>query len=266
MKLYGLIGFPLSHSFSKKYFTEKFEKHKIHDSEYELFPIEHIKDMIGLLHKHPDLCGLNVTVPYKMEVLKYLDWIEHDARNAGAVNCIRISAESPVLAAFTGEVGIKGHDFRLEGYNTDIYGFEMSIKPLLKNHHDLALVLGDGGAAKAVKCVLDNLGIEFKCVTRKAIPGNILFSDLKPHHLRDNKLIINTTPIGMYPNVDECPPIPYDAITDENLLYDLIYNPEQTLFLKKGEERGATTKNGHEMLILQAEKAWEIWTSKAKYP
>jgi len=266
MKLYGLIGFPLSHSFSKKFFAEKFEREKIDDCKYELFPIEHIKELIPLLHENPDLCGLNVTVPYKMDVLKYLDWIEHDARGAGAVNCIRISAESPVLAAFTGEVGVKGHDFRLEGYNTDIYGFEMSLKPLLKGHHDQALVLGDGGAAKAVKCVLDNLGIEFKCVTRKPIPGNILFSDLRPHHLKDNKLVINTTPIGMSPNINECPPIPYDAITNENLLYDLIYNPEQTLFLKKGEERGAVTKNGYEMLVLQAEKSWEIWTSKAKHP
>jgi shikimate dehydrogenase len=266
MKHYGLIGFKLSHSFSKKYFTEKFEKEGIEDAKYDLFPLEHIKDLPALLHKIPNLCGLNVTVPYKMEVLKYLDWIEHDARSAGAVNCIRIAAESPVLAAFTGEVGVKGHDFRLEGFNTDIYGFEMSLRPLLKNHHDQALVLGDGGAAQAVKCVLDNLGIAFKSVTRKPIPGHILFSDLKPHNLKDYKLIINTTPVGMSPNVDECPPIPYDAITDENLLYDLIYNPEQTLFLKKGEERGAVTKNGYEMLVLQAEKSWEIWNSKEKHP
>jgi shikimate dehydrogenase len=266
MKHYGLIGFKLSHSFSKKYFTEKFEKEGIEDVKYDLFPLEHIKDLPALLHNIPNLCGLNVTVPYKMDVLKYLDWIEHDARSAGAVNCIRIMAESPVLAAFTGEVGIKGHDFRLEGFNTDIYGFEMSLRPLLKNHHDQALVLGDGGAAQAVKCVLDNLGIAFKSVTRKPIPGHILFSDLKPHHLKDNKLIINTTPIGMSPNVDESPPIPYDAITDENLLYDLIYNPEQTLFLKKGEERGAVTKNGYEMLVLQAEKSWEIWNSREKHP
>jgi shikimate dehydrogenase len=170
------------------------------------------------------------------------------------------------MAAFSGEVGVKGHDFRLEGFNTDIYGFEMSLKPLLKNHHDEALVLGDGGAARAVKCVLDNLGIAFKSVTRKAIPGHILFSELKPHHIKQHKLIINTTPIGMSPNVDEYPPIPYEAITDDHLLFDLIYNPEQTLFLKKGEEQGACIKNGYEMLVLQAEKAWEIWNSKEKHP
>jgi shikimate dehydrogenase len=262
MKHYGLIGFPLSHSFSKKYFTEKFEKEKIQDSTYDLFPLEDINGLPALLHRHPDLCGLNVTVPHKINVLKYLDWIEHDARGAGAVNCIRITAESPVMAAFSGEVGIKGHDFRLEGYNTDIYGFEMSLKPLLKSYHDEALVLGDGGAARAVKCVLDNLGIHFKSVTRKPLPGNLLFSDLKPHHIAQYKLIINTTPIGMSPNVEECPPIPYEAITDDHLLYDLIYNPEQTLFLRKGKEKGATTKNGYEMLLLQAEKSWEIWNSR----
>src|SRR6202012_3574101 len=230
MKHYGLIGFPLSHSLSKKFFTAKFETERIEDTQYDLFPLEHIKDLPALLHEHPDLCGLNVTVPHKINGLKSLDWIEHDARTAGAVNCIKIFAESPVTAAFSGEVGIKGHDFRLEGYNTDIYGFETSLKPLLKNRHDQALVLGDGGAARAVKCVLDNLGITFKCVTRRTAPGNILFSALKPHHIKEHLLIINPTPIGMSPNVDECPPIPYEAITDDHLLYDLAYNPEEPLF------------------------------------
>jgi shikimate dehydrogenase len=262
MKHYGLIGFPLSHSFSKKFFTEKFELEHIKDAEYGLYPLEHISELPAFLHKHPHFSGLNVTVPHKINVLKYLDWIEHDARTAGAVNCIKIFAESPVTAAFSGEVGIKGHDFRLEGYNTDIYGFETSLKPLLKNRHDQALVLGDGGAARAVKCVLDNLGITFKCVTRRTAPGNILFSDLKAHHIKDHLLIINTTPVGMSPNVDECPNIPYEAITHDHLLYDLIYNPEETLFLKKGAEQGAVIKNGYEMLVLQAEKSWEIWNSK----
>jgi len=266
MKLYGLIGFPLSHSFSKKYFTDKFEAEKITDVKYDLFPIEHINELPALLQGSSDLCGLNVTIPHKISVLKYLDWIENDAKHAGAVNCIRISAESPVLAAFSGELGVKGHDFRLEGFNTDIYGFEMSLTPLLKNHHDQALVLGDGGAAKAVKCVLENLGINFKVVTRKPHPGNLLFTDLKPHHIKQHTLIINTTPLGMVPNINEYPPIPYEAITDDHLLYDLIYNPEETLFLKKGAEQGAATKNGYEMLVLQAEKSWEIWTSKAKHP
>jgi shikimate dehydrogenase len=142
----------------------------------------------------------------------------------------------------------------------------MSLRPLLKEHHTEALVLGDGGAAQAVKCVLENLDINFKVVTRKPHPGNILFKDLKPHHIAKHPLIINTTPLGTSPKVDECPPIPYEAITGDHLLYDLIYNPEQTLFLKHGAERGAATKNGHEMLILQAEKSWEIWNATEKYP
>jgi shikimate dehydrogenase len=266
MKHYGLIGYPLSHSFSKKYFTEKFEKEHITDAVYELYPLENIKDLQDMLDLHPHLCGLNVTVPHKISVLKYLDWIEHDARNAGAVNCIRISAESPVEAAFSGELGIKDHDFRLEGFNTDIYGFEMSLTPLLNDRHDHALVLGDGGAARAVKCVLENLGIKYTVVTRKPHGDNLLFKDLKPHHIKKHLIIINTTPLGTSPNVDECPPIPYEAITDDHLLYDLVYNPEKTLFLKKGEEQGAEIKNGYEMLILQAEKSWEIWTDKHIHP
>lgn len=265
MRHFGLIGYPLSHSFSKKYFTEKFQEEHITDAQYHLFPIEHISQLRDLLHKHPGLCGLNVTVPHKISVMKYLDWVAEDARHAGAVNCILISAESPVLAAFSGEVGIKGHDFRLEGFNTDIYGFRESLRPLLKGHHSKALVLGDGGAAQAVKFVLESMNIEFKTVTRRPHPGNILFKDLTPHHIKQHPLIINTTPLGMSPKVDEFPPIPYEAITDEHILYDLIYNPDKTLFLKKGEEMGATIKNGLEMLILQAEKSWEIWTSKRVY-
>ena len=266
MKQYGLIGYPLSHSFSKQYFTDKFKREMIPASEYHIFPIEHISELPALLKANPDLCGLNVTVPHKISVLKYLDWIEADAKTAGAVNCIRISAESPVEAAFSGEVGIQGHDFRLEGFNTDIYGFEMSLRPLLKDYHDRALVLGDGGAARAVKCVLESLGINFKVVTRKPAKDNILFKDLKPRNIKENLLIINTTPLGMFPNVTECPPIPYEAITDRHLLYDLVYNPEKTLFLENGEKQGAVIKNGYEMLVLQAEKGWEIWTEKEKHP
>jgi len=266
MKQYGLIGFPLSHSFSKKYFTEKFKNEHITDAVYDNYPLEHIKDLQDLLDVHPGLCGLNVTVPHKINVLRYLDWIENDARSAGAVNCIRISKESPVLAAFSGEVGVEGHDFRLEGFNTDIYGFEMSLRPLLHDHHAEALILGDGGAARAVKCVLDILEIPFKIVTRKPQPGHILFKDLKPHDIAKHKLIINTTPLGTSPDIDKCPPIPYEAITNEHLLFDLVYNPEETLFLKKGKAKGAATKNGYEMLLLQAEKSWEIWNSKEKHP
>jgi len=261
MKHYGLIGFPLSHSFSKKYFAEKFKTEGIKDAVYDLYPLEHVKDLQDLLDENPNLVGLNVTIPHKVSIIPYLDWVEHDARMAGAVNCICISSESPLQAAFTGEVGVQGHDFRLEGYNTDLYGFEMSIKPLINDTNDEALILGDGGAAKAVRCVLENMGITYKTVTRKPHPDHLLFSDLMPHHIKQHKIIINTTPVGTFPNIDECPPIPYEAITDEHLLYDLIYNPEETLFLKRGRELGATTKNGYEMLVLQAEKSWEIWNT-----
>ena len=261
MKKYGLIGYPLSHSFSKKYFTEKFAKHHITDAQYDLYPLEHIKDLQDMLDMHPEICGLNVTIPYKIDVLKYLDWVEHDAKAAGAVNCIRVIAESPLLASFQGEIGVKDHDFRLEGFNTDIYGFEHSLKPLLNDDIDSALVLGDGGAAKAVKCVLDNLGINITTVTRKPHGHNLLFKDLQPHHIKKNLLIINTTPLGTAPNIDECPDIPYECITHHHLLYDLVYNPEKTLFLKKGEVQGARIKNGYEMLVLQAEKSWEIWNT-----
>ncbi|MBD1395280.1 shikimate dehydrogenase family protein [Mucilaginibacter glaciei] len=262
MKQYGLIGFPLSHSFSKKYFTDKFKTEEIEDADYELYPIEHINDLPRLLKDNPGICGLNVTIPYKETVLEHLDWIEHDAKNAGAVNCIKVIAESPISAAFSGEVGIKGHDFRLEGYNTDIYGFDGSISPLLASYHDKALILGDGGAAKAVKCVLENKGIDHISVTRKRVKGGILFSELTADHIADHKLIVNTTPLGTYPNIDECPPIPYEALTGKHLLFDLIYNPAITRFLQKGYEHKATTKNGYEMLVLQAEKAWEIWNAK----
>jgi len=265
MKIYGLIGYPLTHSFSKKYFSDKFKNEHITDHLYELFSLQDITKLPDLLKDNPHLCGLNVTVPHKKTVMEYLDWMSHDAREVGAVNCIHIHAESPVTAAFTGEVGVEGHNFRLEGYNTDIYGFENSLKPLLGHQHTKALVLGDGGAACAVKYVLGEYGIDYKIVTRRPSEKSILFSELTETVVKSHKLIINTTPVGTYPNVDECPLIPYEGITDDHLLYDLIYNPEQTLFLTKGLERGAAIKNGYEMLVLQAERSWEIWNAKNKH-
>lgn len=261
MKHYGLIGYPLSHSFSQKFFTEKFKKEKIADHVYELFELKNLSDFPELLRANTKLCGLNVTVPHKIGILRYMDWISEEARSVGAVNCIRISSESAVLAAFSGEVGIQDHDFKLEGFNTDVYGFEHSLKPLLQKHHTRALLLGNGGAARAVKCVLDKLKIEYILVTRRPDRRSVLFKDLTPKMVADHPLIINTTPLGTSPNIHECPPIPYEGITENHLLYDLIYNPEQTLFLKKGYDLGAATKNGYEMLVLQAEKSWEIWKS-----
>jgi len=261
MKHYGLIGFPLSHSFSKKYFTEKFEKEGITDHRYDLFELQNLSDFPDLLRAQQDLCGLNVTVPHKIGVVHYMDWLSEEAKAIDAVNCIRITAESPVEAAFSGEVGIKGHNFRLEGFNTDVYGFEHSLKPHLTHHHKKALLLGDGGAARAVKYVLEKLEIEYQVVTRRPAPGNILFSDLTAEMMEEHLVIINTTPVGTYPKVDECPPIPYEFITNRHLLYDLIYNPEETLFLQKGKAKGAAIKNGFEMLVLQAERSWHIWQS-----
>jgi shikimate dehydrogenase len=266
MKHFGLIGFPLTHSFSKKYFEQKFVNEKITDHEYKLFPLEHITGLQALLHEHPNLCGLNVTIPHKISVMRYLDWINPDAKEVGAVNCIRISKESPVMAAFNGEVGVNGHDFRLEGFNTDIYGFETSLKPLLTSSHNKALVLGNGGSARAVKYVLSQLNIEYTIVTRKHTGESILFEELTRDIMHEHKLIINTTPLGTSPNVNECPPIPYEYVTEEHLLYDVVYNPEVSLFMQKGIKAGATVKNGYEMLVLQAEKSWEIWGSKTIHP
>lgn len=261
MKQYGLIGYPLSHSFSKKYFTTKFEKENITDHVYELYELSNLSDFPELLRANPNLSGLNVTVPHKIGIVRYMDWISEEAKLVGAINCIRISAESPVLAAFSGEVGIKDHNFNLEGFNTDVYGFEHSLKPLLKPHHKKALLLGNGGAARAVKCVLDKLDIPYTLVTRRHDRNSILFSELTAGIMAEHTIIINTTPLGTSPNVHECPPIPYEYITERHLLYDLIYNPEQTLFLKQGHDAGAATKNGYEMLVLQAERSWEIWNS-----
>ena len=266
MKQYGLIGYPLSHSFSKKYFTEKFEIENIDDHAYELHEIKNLSDFPELLSANPDLCGLNVTVPHKIGILYYLDWVHPDAKEVDAVNCIRITPQSSIAAVFSGEVGIKDQEFKLEGFNTDVYGFEMSLKPLLKSQHTQALILGTGGASRAVKYVLNKLNIYTTLVSRGHDDTMVTYGEVTPEVISKYKLIINTTPLGMAPDTDKCPDIPYEALTSEHLLYDLIYNPEETLFLQKGREQGAATKNGHEMLILQAEKSWEIWSQKEKHP
>lgn len=245
MKTYGLIGYPLSHSFSKKYFTEKFLNEGIEDHQYELFPIENIKSLPDLLSENPSLLGLNVTIPHKVNVLCYLNEVEEAAEKIGAVNCISIKS-------FEGENYLKG-------YNTDAYGFEASLKPLLGAQHTKALVFGDGGAAKAVKYVLEKLNIEYLVVVRKAVEGAILYADITPEILTSHKLLINTTPLGMSPNVDTFPEIDYTQLGAEHLAYDLVYNPLETAFLAKAAAQGANIKNGLEMLYQQAEKAWAIW-------
>lgn len=266
MNKYGLIGFPLTHSFSKKYFTEKFEKEDIQDSSYELFELENLSDFPELIKANPDLCGLNVTIPHKIGAVYYMNWMDDEAKKVKAINCIKVIQESAVAAAFSGEVGFVDQDFRLEGYNTDIHGFENSLKPLLKSQHHRALVLGNGGASRAVRYVLKKLGIPFQVVSRRPKPSQLLYENVTPEIIKTYKLIINTTPLGTDPDVTAFPPIPYEAITDQHLLYDLIYNPEKTVFLQKGEAQGAEIKNGYEMLVLQAEKAWEIWNKKNHEP
>lgn len=238
-KLFGLIGYPLEHSFSKKYFTQKFEKEKI-NARYENFPLKSIREFPELI-KNNSFSGMNVTIPYKQEVIPYLDELSDEAAKIGAVNTIR----------FMGG--------KLQGNNTDCHGFEMSLLPFLKPNHQKALVLGTGGASKAVVYVLDKLGISWKYVSRNPVEGGYTYGELTREIVESYPVIINTSPLGMYPKTDSCPELDYEGITSGHLLYDLVYNPEETLFLKKGKEKGAAIKNGLEMLYLQAEKAWEIW-------
>ncbi|MES2448048.1 MAG: shikimate dehydrogenase [Bacteroidota bacterium] len=245
MRTFGLIGFPLSHSFSKKFFSEKFENEQIADCKYELYPIVHADEIKELIANNSSLCGLNVTIPHKVNVLPFLNEVDAAAAEIGAVNCIAINqtVETPFL----------------KGYNTDAYGFAESLKPLLESHHKKALIFGDGGAAKAVKYVLTQLRISYLSVVRNPAPDAILYSAVTAEILKDYTLLINTTPLGMLPNLDSYPVIPYQHIGEQHLAYDLVYNPEETAFLTKVKAQGGKIKNGLEMLYLQAERSWEIW-------
>ena len=243
----GLIGFPLGHSFSKNYYLKKFEKESITNVDYDLYSFENIEDFYSLYQHDTAFKGFNVTIPHKQNVMQYLDNLSEEAQQIKAVNCITIKRENDKTT--------------LTGYNTDAYGFQKSLEPLLKLHHQKALILGNGGAAKAVMYALKKLDIEYKIVSRNESSGDYTYEQLTKEIIDQYKIIINCSPIGTFPNVDQCPNIPYSYISKEHLLYDLIYNPEETLFLKKGKENGATTKNGYEMLVLQAEKNWEIWRS-----
>jgi shikimate dehydrogenase len=239
MRKFGLIGFPLSHSFSKKYFTEIFSKEGI-DAEYDNYPIEDIS-MVKALFKEPLLEGINVTIPYKEAVIPFLDELSEAVTEIGACNCIRIS------------------NGKTMGFNTDVLGFERSMEKKLRPVNDKALVMGTGGAAKAVCYVLRQRKIPYMQVSRTRKDGIISYADVSAEMLRQYRLLINTTPLGMYPDTDICPDLPYEAITPDHYLYDLVYNPEKTLFLKKGEERGAVIENGHDMLIIQANESRKIW-------
>lgn len=249
MDKYGLIGYPLIHSFSKSFFNEKFSNEGI-DAEYINFEIKDIDGLPEVLATNPELRGLNVTIPYKEKVLSFLDYISVEARAIGAVNVIRVDH--------------KGDDIKLKGYNSDVIGFTKSIEPLLEKFHKKALVLGTGGASKAVNYGLKSLGLETVLVSRFERPGTIQYKNLTPDIVKEYNVIVNCTPCGMYPHYDECPQLPYEALDSHNILYDLIYNPDQTLFLKKGAEQGAVTKNGLEMLLLQAFASWDFWNGKEK--
>lgn len=239
MRKFGLIGFPLTHSFSKKYFTDLFSNEKI-SAVYENYPLAHIQEVLPLF-QDPLLEGINVTIPYKEAILPYLDEQSEAVQQIGACNCVHIE---------------KG---RKIGYNTDVIGFEKTWERKLKPHHTEALILGTGGAAKAVSYVLRKRGIRYKKVSRTAAEGRIAYGDLTASLLATHTLIINTTPLGMYPNVEDCPDIPYEALSSAHYLYDLVYNPAKTLFLQKGEAQGAAIENGQDMLIIQANESRKIW-------
>lgn len=242
---FGLLGKDIAYSFSRKYFTEKFQKLGLDTFKYSNFDIPEIEEFPFLLYQREDeFRGMNVTIPYKEAVMRYLDEVDNDAQKIGAVNTIKIT-----------------DDNKLVGYNTDVYGFQKSIEPLIKSHHKKALILGTGGASKAIAYALNKMGIEYKFVSRKVAEDMFLYSVLNKQIMEEHTVIVNCTPIGTHPNVEEAPKIPYEFITEKHLLFDLIYNPEETTFLKEAKKRGATIKNGYQMLELQAEKSWEIWSN-----
>jgi shikimate dehydrogenase len=246
MKTYGLIGFPLAHSFSQKYFTEKFEREGIADVIFNNFPLVAIDELPQLLRSNPTLQGLNVTIPYKEQVLKYVDHFSEEVKETGAANCIKIKKDGIVA------------------YNTDIIGFRDSFMKKLKPGNTKALVLGSGGSSKAVRYALDKKGIDFLVVSgmKENRDGFIKYEQVSKEILNDFTIIINCTPLGMAPNESSFPDIPYSLLSPKHYLFDLVYNPAKTQFLKKGEEQGAETENGYEMLLLQAEASWKIWNEK----
>ncbi len=241
MRLFGLIGMPLSHSFSQRFFTEKFKEEGVADCQYQNFEIDDVSRLREIINNNAGLEGVNVTIPYKQDVLQFIDQADEAVRQIGACNCIKIA---------------RG---KLFGFNTDVVGFWHSLQPLLQPQHKKALVLGSGGASRAVQHALTKLQIEWTLVSTTPFPGRIRYDAIDQDLIQQHTLIINTTPLGMYPNVDDCPAIPYHFLTHKHLLFDLIYNPEKTRFLLEGEKQGATICNGYEMLVGQALESWRIW-------
>lgn len=247
MDKYGLIGYPLGHSFSISYFNQKFADEGI-DAVYENFEIASIDLLPEVLDMNPNLKGLNVTIPYKQKVMQFLDNISPEARAIGAVNVIKVKHE--------------GKNTKLIGYNSDVIGFTKSIEPMLERFHKKALILGTGGASKAIDYGLKSLGLETVFVSRYERPNTIQYEKITPEVIQEYNVIVNCTPLGMYPHTDECPLLPYEAMDNRTILYDLIYNPDETLFMKRGAAKGANVKNGLEMLLLQAFASWEFWHEK----
>lgn len=249
MKTYGLIGHRLGYSFSRNFFTEKFTTENLRDHEYLNFELDSIEEFPNIFEQGKEISGLNCTIPYKQQIMQFLDEIDQEAAQIGAVNTVKI-------------INRNGKQI-LKGFNTDLYGFENSLRPMLTEKHKKALILGTGGASKAIKFLFNKLGIEYFSATTKVIPGDseIAYNKLDEKLMNEFLIIINATPLGTFPNVDVCPDIPYQFISSNHVLFDLVYNPAETLFLKKGKMQGANTKNGLEMLHLQALRAWEIWNS-----
>ncbi len=247
MKRFGLIGYPLEHSFSPAYFRKKFRKENL-QATYELFPLKNIEKFQKLVKSHPDLCGLNVTIPHKQSIIPYLHHISDEAKATGAVNTLKIEQESRQV---------------ITGYNTDVVGLQNTIQELVQSKLDVqALILGTGGASVAVQFALKKLSVPFTLVSRKAKQESLTYQQIDRATMQHHHLVINTTPLGMYPGIEEFPPLPYNAITSNHIFYDLIYNPEKTRFLKQAEAKGARIMNGLKMLEIQAEASWRIWNEE----
>jgi shikimate dehydrogenase len=245
MRLFGLLGYPLTHSFSQQYFTEKFQNLGITDAAYENFSIPDIQELKTILGTRKELAGFNITIPYKRSILPFLDEVSAPVKKMGACNCVKIS------------------DGKLIGYNTDVVGFRQSLQPFLKPTLQKALILGTGGASAAVEYVFQNLQIPYLFVSRVASSNAIAYKDLNKEVLDTHQLIIHTTPLGMYPDLESCPDIPYQYLTEAHHLFDLIYNPTETKFLSLGKQQGASIQNGFEMLVMQAEESWRIWNERS---